>query len=82
MVPAHLVFSPDGRCLAGAGQARQLCLWDVATGTLLWQLPSESGPAIERFAFSANSLCLATVNADHTVTLYDAVIRREAWPAR
>ena len=45
----------------------------MATGTLLWQLPPESGPAIERFAFSANSLCLATVNADHTVTLYDAV---------
>ena len=73
MVPAHLVFSPDGRWLAGAGQARQLCLWDVTTGTLLWQLPPQSGPAIERFAFSANSLCLATVNADHTVTLYDAV---------
>jgi RNA polymerase sigma factor (sigma-70 family) len=72
VVPAHLVFSPDGRSLAGAGQTRQFCLWDVATGTLLWQLPSESGPAIERFAFSANSLCLATVNADHTVTLYDA----------
>jgi RNA polymerase sigma factor (sigma-70 family) len=73
VVPAHLVFSPDGRWLAGAGQARQFCLWDVATGTLLWQLPTESGPAIERFAFSANSLCLATVNADHTVTLYEAL---------
>ena len=72
VVPAHLVFSPDGRWLAGAGQTRQFCLWDVATGTLLWQLPTESGPAIERFAFSANSLCLATVNADDTVTLYDA----------
>ena len=73
VVPAHLVFSPDGRWLAGAGQTRQFCLWDVPTGTLLWQLPTESGPAIERFAFSANSLCLATVNADDTVTLYDAL---------
>ncbi len=73
VVPAHLVFSPDGRWLAGAGQTRQFCLWDVATGTVLWQLPTESGPAIERFAFSANSLCLATVNADHTVALYDAL---------
>ena len=73
VVPAHLVFSPDGRWLAGAGQTRRFCLWDVATGTLLWQLPLESGSAIERFAFSANSLCLATVNADHTVTLYDAL---------
>ncbi len=73
VVPAHLVFSPDGRYLAGAGSTRQLCLWDVTTGALLWQLPPQSGPAIERFAFSANSLCLATLNADHTVTLYDAL---------
>jgi RNA polymerase sigma factor (sigma-70 family) len=73
VVPAHLVFSPDGRWLCGAGSTRQLCLWDVATGALLWQLPLQSGSAIERFAFSANSLGLATLNADHTVTLYDAV---------
>ena len=73
VLPAHLVFSPDGRCLAGAGQSRQFCLWDVATGTLLWQLPTHRARPSSRFAFSANSLCLATVNADHTVTLYDAV---------
>ena len=73
VVPAHLVFSPDGRYLAGAGLTRQLCLWDVTTGALLWQLPPESGVAIERFAFSANSLCLATINADRTVTLYESV---------
>jgi len=73
VVPAHLVFSPEGRYLAGAGSTRQLCLWDVATGALLWQLPPQSGSAIERFAFSANSLCLATLNADNTVTLYDTV---------
>jgi hypothetical protein len=72
VVPADLVFSPDGRCLAGAGPTRQLCLWDVATGTLLWQLAPGAGPAIERFAFSANGCCLATLNADHSVTLYEA----------
>jgi RNA polymerase sigma factor (sigma-70 family) len=72
VVPADLVFAPDGRCLAGAGPTRQLCLWDVATGTLLWQLAPGAGPAVERFAFSANSRCLATLNADHSVTLYEA----------
>jgi RNA polymerase sigma factor (sigma-70 family) len=73
VLTTHLVFSPDGRFLAGAGPTQQLCLWDVNAGTLLWQLPPQPGSAIERFAFSANGLCLATVNADHTVTLYDAV---------
>jgi WD40 repeat protein len=68
-----LVFSPDGRCLAGAGPRRQLCLWDVTRGTLLWEVPPRAGQAIERFAFAPNGLSLATVNADGTVTLYDAL---------
>jgi RNA polymerase sigma factor (sigma-70 family) len=71
VVPADLVFSPDGHYLAGAGPHRQLCLWDVATGAPLWQRDPGGGPAIERFAFSANSRCLATLNADRSVTLYE-----------
>src|SRR5262249_26009408 len=73
VVTPELVFSPDGRCLAGAGPSRQLCLWDVTTGTLLWELPLQEGQVIERFAFSPSGLCLATVHADNTVTLYDAL---------
>jgi WD40 repeat protein len=67
-----VMFSPDGRCLAGAGPRQQLCLWDVTTGKLLWELPPRVGEVIERFTFSPNGLSLATVNADTTVTLYDA----------
>jgi WD40 repeat protein len=73
VIPPDLVFSPDGRHLAGAGPQRQLCLWDAATGNLLWEVVPRAGQAIERFAFSPSGLCLASVDADHTVTLYEAV---------
>jgi RNA polymerase sigma factor (sigma-70 family) len=73
VLPPDLVFSPDGRCLAGAGPSRQWCLWETTTGTLLWEVPPQIGQAIERFAFSQNGRCLACVNADRTVTLYEAV---------
>jgi WD40 repeat protein len=72
VVTPELVFSPDGRYLAGAGTRRRLCLWDVKSGNLLRELPCES-QAVERFAFSPNGHCLAAVNADTTVTLYDVL---------
>jgi RNA polymerase sigma factor (sigma-70 family) len=73
VVPPDVVFSPDGRRLAGAGPRRQLCLWDTATGTLLWEVTPPAGEAIERFAFSPSGHCLATVNADQSVTLYETL---------
>jgi RNA polymerase sigma factor (sigma-70 family) len=73
VLPHDLVFSPDGRCLAAAGRSRQLSLWDVARGTLLWELPLQAGQAIERFAFSPNGRVLATVQADRTVALYEVI---------
>jgi WD40 repeat protein len=73
VLPNDLVFSPDGRCLAAGGRNRQLCLWDVARGTLLWELPLQAGQAVERFAFSPSGRVLATIQADRTVTLYEVV---------
>jgi RNA polymerase sigma factor (sigma-70 family) len=73
VLPHDVVFSPDGRCLAGAGPRWQLCLWDTATGTLLWEVLPQAGQAIERFAISPTGRLLATINADRTVTLYEAV---------
>jgi hypothetical protein len=73
VVTPDLVFSPDGHYLAGAGPRGQLCLWDVATGNLLWEVPPQAGQAIERFAFSANGLCLAAVTAERTVILYETL---------
>jgi RNA polymerase sigma factor (sigma-70 family) len=80
VLPPDLVFSPDGRCLAAAGPGRQLCLWDVARGTLLWELPLRAGEAIERYAFSPNGRALATIHADHTVALYEVISgAKRAW---
>jgi WD40 repeat protein len=73
VIVPDMAFSPDGRCLAGAGPRRQLCLWDVARGNLLWEVPPQTGLAIERFAFSPSGHILATLQADRTVTLYEAV---------
>jgi WD40 repeat protein len=72
VVPPDLVFSPDGRFLAGAGPTRQLCLWDVSTGTVLWELTPQAGLVIERFAFSPCGRFLASVNADRTMSLFEA----------
>jgi RNA polymerase sigma factor (sigma-70 family) len=73
VLPPDLVFSPDGRYLAADGPSHQLCLWDVATGALLWELPPRAGQAIERFAFSQCGRVLATIHADRTVALYEVV---------
>jgi WD40 repeat protein len=73
VLPTDLVFSPDGRNLAAAGPSRQLCVWDVTRGALVWELPPQAGLAIERFAFSRNGRVLAAVDVDHTVSLYEVV---------
>jgi WD40 repeat protein len=73
VVTPDLLFSPDGCCLAGAGPRWQLCLWDVHTGDLLWEVPPQAGQVVERFAFSPGGHALATIQTDGTVTLYEAV---------
>jgi hypothetical protein len=47
-------------------------LWDRATGNVLWEVPPQAGQVIERFAFSPGGHCLACVQADGTLTLYEA----------
>jgi WD40 repeat protein len=71
VVPPALVFSPDGRFLAGAGAKRQLCLWDVAAAAPVWEVAPATGQAILRFVFSPSGRNLAAFNGDGTITLYE-----------
>jgi WD40 repeat protein len=73
VVTPELLFSPDGRCLAGAEPRWQLCLWDVDTGSPLWEVPPQAGQVVERFAFSPGGHVLASIQTDGTLTLYEAV---------
>jgi RNA polymerase sigma factor (sigma-70 family) len=66
-----LVFSPDGRYLAGAGPKRQLCLWDVPSGRTVWEQTLPGDQVAERLAFTGRGLSLAALNHDGTVTLYE-----------
>jgi RNA polymerase sigma factor (sigma-70 family) len=72
VVTPDLVFSPDGRYLAGAGARWQLCLWEADTGNVLWEVLPQTGQVVERFAFSPGGHMLASLQADGTVTLYEA----------
>jgi RNA polymerase sigma factor (sigma-70 family) len=79
VVTPDVLFSPDSRYLAGAGPRWQLCLWDVSTGNLLWEVPPQTAQAVERFAFSPNGHLLATMQSDGTVSLYETA--SGAWRA-
>lgn len=58
-----IVFSPDGRLVAAVGDRKQVCVWDVAGGSLVCETPL---PAVA-FAFSANGQVLAVLTAGGSV---------------
>ncbi len=65
-----LAFSPDERTLASASANGSIKLWEVGSGTLLW----ESWPAqgLGRLAFSPDGGVLASGGLDALVRLWDA----------
>ena len=67
----HVVFSPDGRWLASAGDDGTVRLWDPITHEERLQLPSSPGRPIHRVAFSANSQWLAWTCDDQSLTVWD-----------
>ncbi len=60
-----VVFSPDGRHLASAGEDHEPWLWDVAAGTGA-PLPGHAG-RVTRVRFSPDGQWLVTASEDHTV---------------
>jgi WD40 repeat protein len=70
LVLASLVFSPDGKLLAGINYGAGLCLWEVSSGSIVRQVTNgKSG--VTAFAFSADGKTLATALSDTTVLVWD-----------
>jgi WD40 repeat protein len=68
-----LIFSPDGRTLAGGGggsDTHDIFLWDVATGRLQAVLQGHIGDVIH-LSFSRDSTTLVSSSADTTTLVWD-----------
>ncbi len=76
VITLDLIFSPDGQHLAGAGAKWQLCLWEVKSGRIAWDVAFPSGQSVERFAFSASGSCLAALYARGMVAIYETATGR------
>ncbi len=71
-----VVFSPDSRLLATAGDDGSVRLWDVATRRLRGRLTGHSGKVTD-VAFSRDGETLASAGRDGTVRLWDRATGRQ-----
>ena len=70
--PESIAVSPDGRYIAAIGRrgtTSQLKVWEIATGSLLWKLGTESGSELLRF--SADGKFLASKTGESSLHLWD-----------
>jgi WD40 repeat protein len=75
--PLHtLVFSPNGRWLAGVGEGRLVHRWDVWAGTYEGPIRTEHGPP-RTIAFTAGGRLLAVAGSDRMVRFMDVVSGQE-----
>jgi WD40 repeat protein/serine/threonine protein kinase len=63
-------FSPDGKRLASIGPARDVKVWDTATGQEISSLHGHTAPG-HAIAFSPDGRRLATASFDNTVKVWD-----------
>ncbi len=76
--PVHaLVFGPDGRRLATAGQDGTARLWDVATGAPLFAPLAHEGP-VRAVAFHPNGERLVSASEDGTIQQWDLLTGERA----
>ncbi|MCL4831831.1 MAG: hypothetical protein KJZ86_05305 [Caldilineaceae bacterium] len=65
-----LAASPDGYWLVSAHDTKQICLWEVASGQMLWQQEIEY--TSEALRFSPDGRRIYTGNAEGYVEVWDA----------
>ena len=71
-----VVFSPDGRLLAGSGYDKTARLWDIDTGELRQTFAGHTD-AVEKVRFSPDGQMLLTAGDDRTVRLWDVASGQE-----
>jgi eukaryotic-like serine/threonine-protein kinase len=72
----QVVFSPDGRTLAGASSDGMVRTWDAATGKAGPSLIGHHG-GVNAVAYSRDGKRLASASADHTVKVWDPAQGKE-----
>ena len=69
-----VAFSPDGQQLASGSADQSICLWQVATGTLVNTFCDHVGP-IFTLAFDPTGTLLASAGRDRVVRIWDLAAR-------
>jgi WD40 repeat protein/serine/threonine protein kinase len=67
-----VIFSPDGRLLAGSASCCQrVGIWDVNSGRLLQELPMQDSGLVPSLAFSPDGTLLATAQYNNQARLWE-----------